>query len=104
MASTLNYNNRKLREFVVKTNQGEYFVLTRKEHQYLLSHQEDRFVHFEGVGTINPAQVDSIKEDPIEVLKDRFRCKVCGGGGIIMPEYTVCEPCEGTGVILDEVL
>lgn len=94
----------KTKEYTVIMKSGEVYVLTIKEKKYLIENEDKRFVDFPGVGTINPAWVDSIREDKIDVLKDRFPCKACFRSGVMKVEnnFTPCTTCGGTGADIKE--
>lgn len=90
-------------EYVVTTSKDDIFVLTEKEKNYVLDHQDLRFIDLP-VGVINPAYIVSIKKEKIDVLKDRFPCKACFRSGVMKVDnnFTPCTTCGGTGADIKE--
>lgn len=100
-----------LYEWVVSCDDEE-FILTEKQHEYLIKNQDKRFVAFPGF-TIQPAMVAWMKRRPAEALKQMYPCKKCYSSGVFIEQSgevqpngsmptteMICPDCGGTGVNL----
>lgn len=96
----------KLFEYVVKDKDGELYILTAKQRQFLIENEDKRFVVLRGVD-LNPAYIVSIKERPAEAIIEMYPCQSCNGNGYDYKggrdsegRYPDCSNCSGTGVDL----
>jgi RecJ-like exonuclease len=78
-------------------NKDQEYILTEKQHRFLIDNQDKRFVEFPNF-VIQPGMVSSMTKRPAQELKKMYPCKACHTTGQI--DYKECADCGGMGVKL----
>lgn len=88
-------------EWVVNCKDEE-FVLTERQHKFLIDNQTERFVSYDDF-VLQPAMISWMRKREADFIKRKYPCKPCHTNGYTNTVETgkiICPECKGTGVDL----